>query len=161
MISWPLLFFTRLVHHRGYCWQRQRFIIQLSHFSLLGKQNGQIMPRNYMANPALGKSLCSDWFFLGQDFAVRTISMETVQPVYFSVEAKPANSKFATKTAKKETVNIAILHSETTRRGLKRLKFFRHFKDGWKRRRTFSKRVLLSWRSETGITECHITKTAY
>ena len=36
-----------------------------------------------MAKPVLGKSLCSDWFFLGQDFAVRTISMETVQPVYF------------------------------------------------------------------------------
>ena len=36
-----------------------------------------------MANPVLGKSLCSDWFFLGQDFAVRTISMETVQSVYF------------------------------------------------------------------------------
>ena len=25
----------------------------------------------YMANPVLGKSLCSDWFFLGQDFAIR------------------------------------------------------------------------------------------
>ena len=37
----------------------------------------------YMAKPVLGKSLCSDWFFLGQDFAVRTVSMETVQPVYF------------------------------------------------------------------------------
>ena len=24
-----------------------------------------------MANPVFGKSLCSDWFFLGQDFAVR------------------------------------------------------------------------------------------
>ena len=36
----------------------------------------------YMVNPILGKSLCSDWFFLGQDFAGRTISMESVQPVY-------------------------------------------------------------------------------
>ena len=54
-----------------------------------------------MANPVLGKSMCSDWFFLGQDFAVRTVSMETVQSVYFCFEAKPANSKFATKTAKK------------------------------------------------------------
>ena len=53
-----------------------------------------------MANPVLGKSLCSDWFFLGQDFAVRTVSMETVQSVYFCFGAKPANSKFATKTAK-------------------------------------------------------------
>ena len=33
----------------------------------------------YMANSVLGKSLCSDWFFLGQDFAVRTVSMETVR----------------------------------------------------------------------------------
>ena len=56
----------------------------------------------YMANPVLGKSLCSDWFFLSQDFAVRTVSMETVQPVYFCFGPKPANSKFATKTAKKK-----------------------------------------------------------
>ena len=70
-----------------------------------------------MANPVLGKSLCSDWFFLGQDFAVRTVSMQTVQPAYFCFGAKPANSKFATKTAKKKkTVNIVILHSKTTRR---------------------------------------------
>ena len=55
-----------------------------------------------MANPVLVKSLCSDWFFLGQDFAVRTVSMETVQPVYFCFGVKPANSKFATKTAKKK-----------------------------------------------------------
>jgi len=56
----------------------------------------------YMANPALGKSLCSDSFFLGQEFAVRTVSMETVQPVYFCFGAKPANAKFATKSAGKK-----------------------------------------------------------
>ena len=55
-----------------------------------------------MANPVLGKSLCSDWFFLGQDFAVRTLSMDTVQSVYFCFGGKPANSKFATKTVKKK-----------------------------------------------------------
>ena len=55
-----------------------------------------------MANSVFGKSLCSDWFFLGQDFAVRIVSMETIQSVYFCFEAKPANSKFATKTAKKK-----------------------------------------------------------
>ena len=59
----------------------------------------------YMANQVLGKSLCSDWFFLGQDFAVRTVSMETVQSVYFCFGAKPANSTFATKTAKKKCEN--------------------------------------------------------
>ena len=55
-----------------------------------------------MAKPVLGKSLCSNWFFLGKDFEVRAVSMETVQSVYFCFEAKPANSKFATKTAKKK-----------------------------------------------------------
>ena len=69
----------------------------------------------YMANPVLGKSVCSDWFFLGQDFAVRTVSVETVQSVYFCFGAKAANSKFATKTAKK-SVNNVILHIETIRR---------------------------------------------
>ena len=67
-----------------------------------------------MANQVLGKSLCSDWFFLGQDFAVRTVSMETVQSVYFCFGAKPPNSTFATKTAK--SVKIVILHIETTSR---------------------------------------------
>ena len=64
----------------------------------------------YMAIPVLGKSLCSDWFFLGQDFAVRTISMETVQSVYFCFGAKPANSKFATKTVKKKCENCHYSH---------------------------------------------------
>ena len=52
-----------------------------------------------MANPVLGKSLCSDWFFLDQDFAAPTVSMETVQSAYFYLGARSANSKFATKTA--------------------------------------------------------------
>ena len=56
----------------------------------------------YMANPVLGKSLCPDWFFLGQDFAARTVSMETVQSEYSYLGAGLANSKFATKTAKKK-----------------------------------------------------------
>ena len=73
------------------------------------------MQNYYMANPVLGKSLCSDWFFLSQDFAVRTVSMETVQSVYFCFGGKPANSNFATKTVKK-SVNIVILHIETIRR---------------------------------------------
>ena len=81
-----------------------------------------------MANPVLGKSLCSDWFFLGQDFAVRTISMETVQSVYFCFGAnKPAN-----KTGKKKCENCHSSHWKYQQK-LKRLKFFRNFKDGWRR----------------------------
>ena len=90
-----------------------------------------------MANPGLGKSLCSDWFFLSQDFAVWTVSMETVQSVYFCLGAKPANSKFATKTAKKKCENCHSSHWNYQQK-LKRLKFFRYFKHGW-RRRTFFK----------------------
>ena len=52
--------------------------------------------------PVLGKSVRSDWFFLGGDFAVRTVP-------------KHANSKFATKTAEKN-VNVVILHSATSRK---------------------------------------------
>ena len=69
-----------------------------------------------MAKPFLGKSVRSDWFLLGLDFAVRTVSMETVQDVYFCFGATPANSKSATKTAKKKNVHIVILHSKTTRK---------------------------------------------
>ena len=65
--------------------------------------------------PSRRQTLCSDWFFLGQDFAVRAVSMETVQSVYFCFGGKPANSKFAIKTAKK-SVKIVILHIETTSR---------------------------------------------
>ena len=46
----------------------------------------KILTYYYMANPVSGKSLCSDRFFLGQDFAVQTVSMETVHPVYFALE---------------------------------------------------------------------------
>ena len=63
-----------------------------------------------MAKTVLGKSVRSDWFFLGRDFAVRTVSMEMVPAVYFCLGAKPANSNFATETAKKK-VNIVTLHS--------------------------------------------------
>ena len=42
-----------------------------------------------MAKPVLGKSVRSDWFFLGRDFAVRTVSMKTVEgskPCSFGLE---------------------------------------------------------------------------
>ena len=63
-----------------------------------------------MAKPVLGKSKHSDCFFLGREFAVRTISMETVQ----AVQRRQILNLHATKTAK-ENVNIVILHSETIR----------------------------------------------
>ena len=85
-----------------------------------------------MENPVLGKSLWSDWFFLGQDFAVHTVSMETVQPVCFSFGTKSANLRLATKPAKKECKYCHSSHGNYQKK-LKGLKFFRNFKDGWRR----------------------------
>ena len=68
-----------------------------------------------MAKPVLGKSVRSDWFLLGRDFGVRTVSMETVQDVYFCFGVKPATSKLQSQQRKKN-VDIVILHRETTRK---------------------------------------------
>ena len=106
-----------------------------------------------MAKPVLGKSVRSDWFFLGRDFVVQTIAMETVQAMYFCLGAKLANSNFATKTAKKK---CEYCHSSQQ----KRLKFYQDFKDRW-RRRTFSERVYYPEDRETfdAETETGITKS--
>ena len=70
----------------------------------------------YMAKPVLGKSQRSDWFFLGRDFTVRTVSMETVQPCIFVLKRSRQIQNLQPKQRSKKTVNIVILHSETTRR---------------------------------------------
>ena len=107
----------------------------------------------YIAKPVF------DWFLLGRVFAVRTVSMGTVQDVYFCFGVKRETSKFAITTAKKK---CGYRHSASRnyQKKLKRLKFYWDFKDGW-RRRTFSERVqyhrehLETFDSETdtGITE--------
>ena len=91
------------------------------------------MSSYYMAKLVLGKSVQSDWFFFSRGFAVCT------QAVYFCFGAKPANSKFATKTVKKKG-EYCHSPSQNYQKKLKRLKFYGDFKDGW-RRRTFSERV--------------------
>ena len=51
----------------------------------------------------------SDWFSLGRDFAVRTISMETViSSVFFVSESQQIYSNFATKTTKRKRLNALI-----------------------------------------------------
>ena len=69
-----------------------------------------------MANPVLGKSLCSDWFFLGQDFAVRIVSMENGPTRVFFFWSEAGKFKNLQPKQRKKTVNIVILHSKTTRR---------------------------------------------
>ena len=69
----------------------------------------------YMANPVQGKSLCSGWYFLGQDFTVRTVSMETVQSVYFCF-GESRQIQHLQPRQRQKSVKIVILRIETTSR---------------------------------------------
>ena len=107
-----------------------------------------------MAKPVLGKSVRSDWFLLGRDFARRTVSMETVQDVYFCFGVKPATSKFAITTAKKKVWTLSFFIAKLPEKAKKIEVLLR-------RRRTFSERVqcyrehleTFDSETETGITE--------
>ena len=82
----------------------------------LRSQNSEY-PRLLYGKPSL-RQIPVLWLVLSRSgFAVRTVSVETVQSVYFCFGARPANSKFATKTAK--SVNNVILDIETLRRSWK------------------------------------------
>ena len=103
-----------------------------------------------MANPVLGKSLCSDWFFQDQ---VRILQYgpflwKRSNPCIFVLE----RSRQIQNSEKK--LWILSFFTLKYQKKLKRLKFFRNFKDGWRRRTFWSashrKCILLS------ETECHI-----
>ena len=83
------------------------------------------------------------WFLLGRDFAVRTVSVVTVQDMHFFFGGKPANSTFATKTAKK--VSILSFFTVKLPEKAKNIEIFTEIsKMDEDRRGTFSERVLLS-----------------
>ena len=71
-----------------------------------------------MANPVLGKSLCSDWFFLGQDFAVRTGKRSN--PCIFALEQSRQIQNLQPKQRKK-TVNCCHPSQRNYQKKLKRL----------------------------------------
>ena len=52
--------------------------------------------------------LCSDWFFPGQDFAVQTVSMETVHPCILSW-SKAGKFKICNQNSEKK--NCEYCHS--------------------------------------------------
>ena len=62
-----------------------------------------------MAKPVLSKSLCSDWFFLGQDFPWKRSN-----PCIFVLERGRQIQNLKPKQREK-SVNTVILHIETTR----------------------------------------------
>ena len=100
-----------------------------------------------MAKPVLGKSVHSDWFFPGRDFAVQTFSMvEMVEAVYFRFGAKLANSKFATKTAKKKGI-LSLFIANLPELKLKRLKFYQVSKMDVKETNILRASSISSWRS--------------
>ena len=65
----------------------------------------------YMAKPVLGKSLCSDWFFLGQDMQYGPFPIRVF--LYWS---KAGKFKICNQNSEKKSVNNVILHIETIRR---------------------------------------------
>ena len=88
-----------------------------------------------MANPVLGKSLCPDWFFLGQDFAVRTVS------------------KF--KICNQNSEKTVKLPEEA-----KKIEIFPTFQRWMKKTNILQASFIIletfDVETETGITECHI-----
>ena len=67
----------------------------------------------YMAKPVLGKSVRSDWFLLGRDFAVRTVSITSRVFLFWS---KASTFKICNQNSEKKIVDIFFLHRETTRK---------------------------------------------
>ena len=75
-----------------------------------------------MAKPVLGKSLCSDWFFLGQDFAERTVS----NPCIFVLGYKGGKLKICNQNSEKNC-EYCYSSQRNYQKKLKRLKFFPNF----------------------------------
>ena len=58
----------------------------------------------------------SDWFFLGRDFAIRTISMETVIGSVFFLFSKAGKLKLCNQTTKRKRVNAVIFAKKLPKR---------------------------------------------
>ena len=111
-----------------------------------------------MAKPVLGKSVRSDWFLLGRDFAVRTVSWKRSKPCTFVLEQSRQIQNLQPKQRKKN-VNIVILHRETSEKA-KNIEILLRFQRWMKKTNIFRVRSILSWTSgafdsetETGISE--------
>ena len=101
-------------------------------------EGGNIMARKSLYQIIIWQtqSLCSHWFFLSQDFAVWTVSMEMVQSVYFCFGARPANSTFATKTAKKKVWKLSFFTLKLAAEA-KKIEFFPKFQRWLKKTNIF------------------------
>ena len=86
----------------------------------------------YMPKPVLGKSQRYDWIFLSRDFAVRTVSVETVQAVYFCFGANPAIHNLKQLYLKPKLRKKCEYCHSSQQNYEKKLKidFFANFKDG-------------------------------
>ena len=107
-----------------------------------------------MANSVLGKSLRSDWFFLGQDFAYGPFSWKRSNPcILLWSEA----GKFKISNQNSEKKNCEYCHSSqwNYQKKLKRLKFE---EDEHSHCEFYYPEDLETFdvETETGITECHI-----
>ena len=102
-----------------------------------------------MAKPVLGKSMRSDWFFLGRDFAVRTVSMKTVEgskPCSFGLEQSRQIQNLQPKQRKKMWI-LSFFIARLPEK-IKTLKFYWDFKDGWRRR------IFSEWGQSGPLSSC-------
>ena len=137
MITWELLHVCSCVSQRT-SYLIEQFIQQVAQLNLWFYFFLKL-PRYIRKNKFIiwqTQSLCSHWFFLGQDFAARTVSMETVQSVYFCFGAKPANSTFASKTAKNKVWKLSFFTLKLTAEA-KKIEFFPKFQRWMKKRNIF------------------------
>ena len=88
-----------------------------------------------MANPVLGKSLCSD--FLSQSGFCSTDRFHGNGPIHvFLFWSKAGKFNLCNQDREKKCENCHSSHWNFQQK-LKRLKFFQNFKDGWRRRAFF------------------------
>ena len=114
-----------------------------------------------MAKPVLGKSVRSDWFFLGRDFAVRTVSMKTVQgskPCSFVLEQSRQIQNLQPKQRKKMWI-LSFFIAKLPEKN-KNIEILLRFQRWMKKTNILRVRSVLFWTSgafdsetETGISE--------
>ena len=97
-----------------------------------------------MAKPGLGKSVRFDWFFLGRDFAVRTVS-NVPSRVFLFWSIYPTISKFATKTANKMWI-LSFFIAKLPEKA-KRIEIFVRFQRWMKKKNILRERSMISWTS--------------
>ena len=113
-----------------------------------------------MAKPVLGKSVRSDWFFLGRDFAVRTVSMKTVEgskPCSFVLEQSRQIQNLQPKQRKKMWI-LSFFIAKLPEKN-KNIEILLRFQRWMKKTNILRVRSVLSWTSGAFDSETETVQT--